>query len=537
MKWYLKVLRQYADFEGRASVREYWMFVLFNILVSLALAIVIGLVYGIMGVMPNLMFYYLYLFALLLPGMAVAVRRLHDTDRSGWFLLIGLIPLIGGIWLLVLMLIDGTPDKNRYGDNPKKLPDNAAFDKTKSTAKALIIASFVWIFAQIAFIGVSVLGEQSRFILSMGYFFYFTYSIGLLFIGFSLLKNRKLTSASAWVLIAFSCVWIINYILTIINLLDFLTHFSGWHIFTNLSDVVIPIAFLLLGIAILQNRENKSDIKIAIQVAAWVWVLIIAINVAYSMFDLKDFTSVFLAVRTVWFIIVPMSLLCLASWLTSEEAVQSVKAGIASPSPMSSGTSQYYERDNKGMRVDTFSQSMSYWLVERFKSSKNDPFVYYVFDSEKEAKAAMLELPFIHQAADTGKLICDDVFRFGYFAITNDGQLTGEYDAFIAGADFTHDMWEKAHVAFAKHNGVKKNEQEPEKDSKVQPSANGNAAKVTFIRESRDNNSVWRVHQALSKADALAFLSQHPIDRPLYYMIVETPEGNFGRDIDGFYQE
>ncbi|MCX6333747.1 MAG: DUF805 domain-containing protein [Bacteroidia bacterium] len=119
MKWYLKVLKQYADFEGRARRTEYWMFALFNILfliVAIALDNVIGTTFG---ELPYGFFYLIYALAILIPGLAVGVRRLHDTGRSGWWMFISLIPFVGGIWLLVLMLLDSEPETNEYGPNPK----------------------------------------------------------------------------------------------------------------------------------------------------------------------------------------------------------------------------------------------------------------------------------------------------------------------------------------------------------------------------------------------------------------------------------
>lgn len=64
----------------------------------------------------------IYVIAVFLPSLAVAIRRLHDTDRSGWWVLISLVPLIGGIWLLILMVLDGTPGGNRFGPDPKQSP-------------------------------------------------------------------------------------------------------------------------------------------------------------------------------------------------------------------------------------------------------------------------------------------------------------------------------------------------------------------------------------------------------------------------------
>lgn len=119
MNWYLEVLKKYAVFSGRARRAEYWWFALFNLLASIALGIVDGLTgmfnpeagIGLLGG--------LYTLAVLLPSLAVLVRRLHDTNRSGWWVLIALIPLIGAIVLLVFVLLDSQSGENQYGPNPK----------------------------------------------------------------------------------------------------------------------------------------------------------------------------------------------------------------------------------------------------------------------------------------------------------------------------------------------------------------------------------------------------------------------------------
>jgi len=109
MNWYLKVLKKYAIFSGRARRKEYWMFMLFNFIIGFALGIV-----EVSSILVSL-----YSLAVLLPGMAVAVRRLHDTGRSGWWLLIGIVPIIGALVLLVFMVQDSQSDDNQYGPNPK----------------------------------------------------------------------------------------------------------------------------------------------------------------------------------------------------------------------------------------------------------------------------------------------------------------------------------------------------------------------------------------------------------------------------------
>ena len=121
MNWYLKVLKQYADFSGRARRKEYWMFVLFNMIFAIVAAIldnVLGIAMEGTGYGP---LYGIYALAVLIPGLAVAVRRLHDVGKSGWMILISLIPLIGAIWLLVLMVTDSNPGENQYGQNPKEV--------------------------------------------------------------------------------------------------------------------------------------------------------------------------------------------------------------------------------------------------------------------------------------------------------------------------------------------------------------------------------------------------------------------------------
>jgi uncharacterized membrane protein YhaH (DUF805 family) len=113
MKEYLDVLKKYAVFEGRARRKEYWTFVLFNLIIGIAL----GFIDRLLGTSPVI--YALYSLAVLIPGIAVTVRRLHDIGKSGWFMLIALIPAIGGIWLLILTASDGHPGENAYGPNPK----------------------------------------------------------------------------------------------------------------------------------------------------------------------------------------------------------------------------------------------------------------------------------------------------------------------------------------------------------------------------------------------------------------------------------
>lgn len=121
MNYYLKVLRQYVDFKGRARRAEYWNFVLINVIISIALTLIDIYALGIdpfageTGILSNL-----YSLAVFLPSLSVLVRRLHDVGKSGWFFLIVLIPFIGAIWLLILFFRDGEQGENKWGPNPKE---------------------------------------------------------------------------------------------------------------------------------------------------------------------------------------------------------------------------------------------------------------------------------------------------------------------------------------------------------------------------------------------------------------------------------
>jgi len=124
MNWYLKVLKQYADFSGRARRKEYWMFTLFNIIFFIAVAILdnaLGTTFKLFGQSLGYgWFYLIYGLVIIVPSLAVCIRRLHDIGKSGWFYLIGLIPLVGFIILLVWFCTNSQAGENKWGVNPKE---------------------------------------------------------------------------------------------------------------------------------------------------------------------------------------------------------------------------------------------------------------------------------------------------------------------------------------------------------------------------------------------------------------------------------
>ena len=128
MEWMTLPLKRYADFSGRSRRKEYWMFLLGVIIV----AVIVGIIEGILGINGMVGGVYgpltlLLALAVFIPALACQVRRFHDQDKSGWFVLLGFIPLLGGIIVLVFMLLEGTSGPNRFGPDPKG-SDPAVFE-------------------------------------------------------------------------------------------------------------------------------------------------------------------------------------------------------------------------------------------------------------------------------------------------------------------------------------------------------------------------------------------------------------------------
>ena len=116
MNWYLECLRQYGYLNGRARRSEYWYFNLINLIIVLAIDFIFTPILGF----SSIIIIRLYALAVFMPSVAVTVRRLHDIGKSGWFILLALIPLVGAIVLLIFYCTDSEPGENQWGPNPKE---------------------------------------------------------------------------------------------------------------------------------------------------------------------------------------------------------------------------------------------------------------------------------------------------------------------------------------------------------------------------------------------------------------------------------
>jgi len=189
-----------------------------------------------------------------------------------------------------------------------------------------------------------------------------------------------------------------------------------------------------------------------------------------------------------------------------------------------------------GTRQDTMDQAAAYWMM-RNVGQKFEPYVLSEFDRMEDARRALLDLDCIHEAKDTGGLICTRTLIFGCYE-----REDGTYEAIVCGDDLSPELWASAKESFSRHNGRLKNEQEPEKPAAQAPETRApETGGVVFVREDVEErmgqDMVYRIHKGPDAASAKAFLQENPVHKRFYYIVVETPEGNYCRDIEGIYKE
>lgn len=188
-------------------------------------------------------------------------------------------------------------------------------------------------------------------------------------------------------------------------------------------------------------------------------------------------------------------------------------------------------RDNLGTILRNADQAFASWQPYQFNNYTGSLIVK--FANVNDAKNALKKLSFIHLASDNNELISSEVVEYGYFE-NND-----KYDAVIWGHSFTHRMWEEAKDRLSSAGGSIFSSQEP-KMSNSKPKEKISTSKpenVKFVRNEQMGSNRYKIYAVHSKEAAMEFLQKNPVSEPLFYFIVETPVGNFGRDINGVYQE
>lgn len=189
------------------------------------------------------------------------------------------------------------------------------------------------------------------------------------------------------------------------------------------------------------------------------------------------------------------------------------------------------ESDNLGTRLSNYVDACNYWTVNMFNDIGG--FVVFTFDNKVEARSALLSLKPIHEAVDSGNLICTEIIVFGYYQRDD-----GVWQADISVPKLSYHFWSQAKESFAKHNGIEKNSRPPkiEIESPKSPHA---LSEVLFEKEKIETNAlgsmIYRYYKTSDLASAKEFLKQNPVDVNFKYIVVQTPEGKLCRDINGIY--
>lgn len=274
MKWFIKAFRQYADFSGRASRQEFWMFVLFNLLFAMAWVFVAGLLTGLLDSSFNhesrLLFMYklmaIYYAVTAVPAMAVGVRRLHDTGRSGWWMLVSLIPFVGGIWLIVLMCLDGSAGDNRYGSRPDGTMGNVPKHDLRQKALMWLTAFAVFgiymcllnlvdVFSNRWYTGT----DQLNMLLTL--LGNFSVSVSFIIMGIAFLQKRDYSrTVGGWIIAA--------YVLLLILEIRWTTVITDFHINMRfVLNIMLFLAFILYG-GLLLARKGRLPLANYVLMAA-----------------------------------------------------------------------------------------------------------------------------------------------------------------------------------------------------------------------------------------------------------------------------
>jgi len=207
------------------------------------------------------------------------------------------------------------------------------------------------------------------------------------------------------------------------------------------------------------------------------------------------------------------------------------------------GAKSYRELDNVGTRYETAERVKSYSFGRDTQGLKW-PYIYHYWlaagdapAAKSKATAAMLELPFIKIASDSGKLISTEIIDFGLWPTTRGDGSIGAWNVLIGGNSLTAEMYDAAILSFKKFNGHEDRvSDQPQKKAASEQVALAASSSVEFVEELHPDPRVTkRYYKASSKSAAITFLQAHPVTQKMYYIEVDTPEGRFGRDIDGFY--
>ena len=269
MKWFIKALRHFADFSGRARRKEYWMFVLFNNIFALVWIVLLTILFALIKdyqsnyeiIIASNVAILIYSLIMMLPSASVVVRRLHDLGKSGWMILIGLIPFVGGVWLFVLMLMEGQKGENEYGPDSKTSPD--VFDeqaKLRGSGISMITVSSILILVSIAQIIVFITNY-----VSFDFYYYLELIIKILILitGVFLIQEKSLYAMpekgkKTIILLLISSVT--NILLVVYSMINNRMNIE-WYTFVNILIILTSYCLFTSLVLLLLLHQNKELIR------------------------------------------------------------------------------------------------------------------------------------------------------------------------------------------------------------------------------------------------------------------------------------
>jgi uncharacterized membrane protein YhaH (DUF805 family) len=351
MKWFLKALRQYADFSGRARRKEYWMFVLFNIIFIFAAAFlgaIIGLATdgrnGKLAQLYAFIFTMTYYFATAIPFLAVSVRRLHDSGKSGWWILLpaltqalnlilsnssgvdrvlvilaSLLVFATSVCILVFMLLGSNENTNRYGVNPKNIIAYGRHTFTRSLGLTLTISMALYVVATIILRVMLITGYFEFMAANILNFLLLSNIIVYLLVmaaGIALLHKKEINATFALLLIAAALLWIFRNIYfettnTMPDTLDIPLKMQIMRVLGKLL-LIVPVALLMAGMAYLnKSKPDMAIIKINPRIAALSLIGVSVFWIVYNIYSISAMANTIELVN----IVIPTAFLTLATYL------------------------------------------------------------------------------------------------------------------------------------------------------------------------------------------------------------------------------
>ncbi|MDR1554344.1 MAG: DUF805 domain-containing protein [Prevotellaceae bacterium] len=341
MEYYFKALRHYADFSGRASRKEYWMFFLFYVASVFAVALV-GVLIGtaIKVYIPQyyarilLMF---YMIAVTVPFLALSVRRLHDSGKSGWWMLLGLFQVLNafvnglphddetsktiaqilavaaGICILIFMLLPGREGKNRYGANPDNIIAYGKRVFAKSTGITLIIAMSIFIVNAVIPLIRYYMNMQQEHNFNL-YFLIDNLPILLIMAaGILFVFKKDMTKEIGILLSAAATMQIILFVLFYTSLSKIVDEISIEIMLNTVLNILGNAALLIAGTALIQQGIKRQMINISVRVAAICLIIAYSLSIVFMVYNCM--TNPELHVISIFYIVSPVAFFVLARYL------------------------------------------------------------------------------------------------------------------------------------------------------------------------------------------------------------------------------